>query len=383
MKRALPLSLVIFVSLASMLPAAEPNDLGPLIRAVNGVGPKGAGHGPAVDACSQLSQASASQIPEILAGMDASGKLAENWLRVIVEAIAQRELERGAALPRGELEAFLADSTHSPRARRLAYELILQIDPTAKSRLVPHMLNDSSLELRRDAVAYALEAAKGLLDEGNKTQARTAYRQTLTAARDLDQVDAAADQLRELGETVDLPSHFGFLIRWKLVGPFDNKGTSGFDVAYGPELNPDPTATYQGQTEQVRWIDHTTEDSHGNVDLNKAMARHKGAIAYAYAEFFSDREREAEFRLGCTNGNKMWVNGQLLTANHVYHTGSYMDQYIGKASLRRGKNVILLKIAQNEQTEDWAQQWQFQFRVCDQFGTAILSEDRPDPPSAE
>jgi hypothetical protein len=79
----------------------------------------------------------------------------------------------------------------------------------------------------------------------------------------------------------------------------------------------------------------------------------------------------------------MWVNGQLLTANHVYHTGSYMDQYIGKARLRRGKNVILLKIAQNEQAEDWAQQWQFQFRVCDQFGTAILSEDRPDPPSVE
>jgi hypothetical protein len=360
----------------SVADAAEPDDVGSLVQAVNGVGPQGAGHRQAIEACSRLSRADAAQIPRILAGMDASGKLAENWLRVVIEAIAQRELEQGKTLPQDELEAFLADAAHSPHARRLAYELILQIDPSAASRLVPGMLNDPSLELRRDGVAYALEAARKLLDEGDREQAVAAYRRTLTAARDLDQVNTAADQLRAAGETVDLPRHFGFLIRWKLVGPFDNKDTAGFDVAYEPEQNPDPSETYQGQTGQVEWFDHTTDDPYGTVDLNEAMGRYKGAIAYAYAEFISDRERPAEFRLGCINGNKVWVNGQLLTENHVYHTGTYMDQYIGKATLRRGKNVILLKIAQNEQTESWAQRWQFQFRVCDQYGTAILSEDR-------
>jgi hypothetical protein len=33
-------------------------------------------------------------------------------------------------------------------------------------------------------------------------------------------------------------------------------------------------------------------------------------------------------------------------------------------------------IAQNEQTEAWAQDWKFQLRVCDDIGTAILSADR-------
>ena len=380
MKRTLHLhvlsSCLICIALACAADAAEPNDLSSLVRAVNGVGPKGAGHEPAIEACSRLSQADASRIPEILAGMNDSGRLAENWLRVVIETIAQRELEHSGSLPRDELEAFLADSTHSPHARRLAYELILRVDPTAAARLVPAMLYDPSLELRRDGVAYALKTAKERLDAGDEEQALAAYRRTLSAARDVDQVNAAADGLRKLGETVDLPRHFGFLIDWKLVGPFDNKNTRGFDVAYGPERNPDPNATYQGQTEQVRWFDHTTDDPYGMVDLNEVLGRYKGAIAYAYAEFFSDRERPAEFRLGCINANKVWVNGQLLTANHVYHTGTYMDQYIGKANLRRGKNVILLKIAQNEQTDSWAQRWQFQFRVCDQYGTAILSDDR-------
>ena len=48
-----------------------------------------------------------------------------------------------------------------------------------------------------------------------------------------------------------------------------------------------------------------------------------------------------------------------------------VDQYVEPVVLERGKNVILIKVAQNEQTEDWAQDWAFQLRVCDPVGTAI------------
>jgi hypothetical protein len=115
----------------------------------------------------------------------------------------------------------------------------------------------------------------------------------------------------------------------------------------------------------------------GIVDLNKAIGKHMGVIGYAYAEFIAEREGDVELRLGCINGNKIWLNGKLLTANHVYHTGQQVDQYVGKGRLVAGRNTILLKIAQNEQKEDWAQNWQFQLRVCDRIGTAILSQDRP------
>jgi hypothetical protein len=51
---------------------------------------------------------------------------------------------------------------------------------------------------------------------------------------------------------------------------------------------------------------------------------------------------------------------------------SLMDQYKAHARLKPGVNTILLKICQNEQTEDWAQEWNFQIRVCDPFGNAVL-----------
>jgi hypothetical protein len=51
------------------------------------------------------------------------------------------------------------------------------------------------------------------------------------------------------------------------------------------------------------------------------------------------------------------------------------DQYVARGRLKQGRNRILLKICQNEQTEDWAQVWAFQFRVCDLAGKGLNSAD--------
>ena len=87
-------------------------------------------------------------------------------------------------------------------------------------------------------------------------------------------------------------------------------------------------------------------------------------------------------RLGCINAHKVWVNGELAGTNHVYHTGMEIDQYKFSVKLKAGLNTILLKVCQNEQTEPWAQRWQFQLRVCDDLGGAILSQDRQVPKTA-
>ena len=100
------------------------------------------------------------------------------------------------------------------------------------------------------------------------------------------------------------------------------------------------------------------------------------------AEFVSDQDQDVELRLGSTNANKVWLNGELLTSNHIYHTGRDVDQYVGRGRMKKGANQILLKIAQNEQAEVWAQDWQFQLRICNRIGTAILSQDRPSTQTA-
>ncbi len=111
----------------------------------------------------------------------------------------------------------------------------------------------------------------------------------------------------------------------------------------------------------------------GAVDLNPVYANEKGAIAYAYAEFNAGKAIECEVRLGCINANKVWVNGQPLMSNEVYHAGSQIDQYTAPVKLKQGKNTILVKVCQNEQTESWAQDWKFQLRFTDSSGKAIAA----------
>jgi len=345
------------------------------LDALRAVGPEGRGNREASRAWRELAKSGAAELPAILAAMDGAGPLAVNWIRAAVDAIAEREIARGVKLPAEDLEKFILETGHHPRARRLAFEWLSRVDPDAPGRLIPGMENDPSLELRREAVALLVKEAAELREK-KSPRAGDAYRKALTCARDEDQVGAIARGLKELGQPVDLARHYGFLMEWHLIGPFDHTGSKAFDIAYPPEREIDLEKKYPGKESEVGWKEHTTGDDHGLVDLNRALGKHKGAIAYALAEFRSGERRRAQLRLGCINGWKIWLNGKFLFGHEEYHHGMKMDQFLVPCELQRGMNRILLKVCQNEQTESFAQEWRFQLRVCDETGTAVLPEGR-------
>jgi hypothetical protein len=340
------------------------------IKTIKTVGNEGAGHAAAVRAMKELSHADAAALPEILRAFDDASSLQANWLRGAFEAVADRARTE-KKLSATSLEGFVKDTARNPAARRMAFEWLLKLDASASERLIPGMLQDPSPEFRRDAVARLMDAAVKLTDS-NKDAAVTAYRQALSGAVDDDQVKAIVKPLRELGETVDLQQHFGFLPAWRLIGPFDNAGGKGFDTVYPPERELNFSAKYAGKTEEVAWEEHRTENEYGIVDLAKALEPFKGAVTYAATEYDSASDQVVDVRLGTPNAWKLWVNGQLLFGRDEYHRNMQIDQYRVRAPLKKGRNVLLLKVCQNEQPEDWAQRWQYQIRICDAAGAAIL-----------
>lgn len=353
------------------------------LAAIAKVGPMGAGNRDAALAWRGLAAAQADDMTRLLAALDDATPLAANWIRAAVDTVAERQINAGKPLPTSELEAFALDTSHSSHGRRLAYEWLARADAGAPDRLIPQMLGDPSLEFRRDAVARLIAEGDRSLAAEQKDAAREAYQQALAAALDLDQVKQLAESLKGLGVDVDMNRHFGFITDWKLIGPFDNTDMKGFAVAFPPESDVSLDAEHPGKSAAVKWFDHATDHELGEVDLNKAITTEQGVTAYALAEFYSDEARPIDIRLASVNANKVWLNGELLTANEVYHTMAEMDQYIAHGELRPGTNVILLKICQNEMTESWAKVWKFQCRVCDEVGTGVLSTDRkPAKPAA-
>jgi hypothetical protein len=357
--------------LALAAPAAAA-DTAALLARVRAAGREGAGNAEAAAAWKELVRLGPEALPAVLAGMDGADATAANWLRNAVDAIAERAFTEGKPLPTKALEQFIADKSHAGVARRLAYEWLARVDKSAPARLLPGMLQDPSAELRRDAVDRATGEAKKLLDRGDKAAAAAAYRKALSGACDRDQVDGIAQGLKALGSPVDVAAHLGFIRTWHLVAPFDNHNGVGFKDVYPPEKGVDLSAVYKGKDgKEARWVAHTTDSPYGAVDLNKALGKQKGTVAYAFAAVESPTARPVQLRVGSINAVKIYLNGRELFAREEYHHGVEMDQYLAAGTLRAGRNEVLIKVCQNEQSEDWAQAWSFQARLCDAVGAAV------------
>ena len=351
------------------------------IDTIRSVGAEGKGNAAASKAWKSLSQAEASALPQILQSMKGTSPLAANWLRASVDTIASRSKN----LPEKELLSFIADPQQDPRARRLAFELIQKFNPKRADKLIPGLINDPSVELRREAVAQVIEEGNRQKDAKQNEAAIKSYHKALNAARDINQIQTSTTALRQLNEKVDLPSHFGFLMHWNVIGPFDNTKRSGFDKLYPPEKTIDFSAVYEGKNGKVEWSEFITANEYGMVDINKAYPGPgdglKEVTAYAYTEYKATETREVELRLGCKNAWKIWHNGQLVFGRDEYHRGIRIDQYQLNLKLAKGRNTLLIKLCQNEQTQPWTKEWQFQLRICDSTGTAIHAANRPTTPT--
>lgn len=353
------------------------------IVAIQAVGPEGQGNPEAGRAWKELVRADATALPELFRAMDGANDLAANWLRAAVEVIVDRTMMQGGQLPFDALQEILRDTSRNPRARRMAYELIVRVRPEAAEAIIPRMADDPSIEMRYDAVQRLIARGDRFAAEAKAAEATAVYRQALESARELTQIRHIKQGLDKLGVKVDLPRHFGFLMQWQLIGPFDNSGRKGFDAVFAPEVAIDMASECSGKSGAVRWAPFVTDHEYGIVNINLAYGPLKEVTAYAYAEFTSDAARPAELRLGCKNAWKLWANGRLLFGRDEYHRGMEIDQYRMPLDLKAGKNTILVKVCQNEQTETWTKEWEFQLRVCDARGTAILSADRPPGPIDE
>jgi hypothetical protein len=370
------LAVFALLTLAGLAGAANLSDAQKLLSQIKAVSKEGAGNQEAGAAWKDLVSLGGDAILPTLAAMDDATPPAANWLRSAVNSLAEKETAAGKKLPTEPLEAFVKDRKHNPAARRLAYELLVEADAKTPDRLLPTMLDDPSIELRRDAVAVGLAKAEKLAGGAAKSE----YAKLFAAVRDDEQAKKIAAALEKHGGRADLVAQFGIVTKWVLAGPFDGPNASGFKTDYPPETKLDLTATYKGKGGvQVKWKPFTVEvdpkkydlEEVGEVDLNKAIGKIKDTVAYAYTVVESDKERAVEIRYGCINASKLFLNGKQVFAREEYHHGENFDQYVARVTLKPGKNDLLLKVCQNDQKEPYAQVWQFKLRVCDATGGPV------------
>ncbi len=319
----------------------------------------------ATKAMKQLGKANDVTLLQSLSAMKGATPIGRNWLLGLANTLYRKSGKSQTA----ELRKFLSDQNQDGEARYIVFQWLTASNDVLRTVLLINMDQDSSPELRFLAIEETMKS---------KIEAKQ-LSSLLDSARHPSQVVSIIEKLKELGVAVDQSKQLGFLTHWRLIGPFDHVGTLNFDKEFPVETDWAKGALkekYEGKKETVQWKDELTAAPDGMVDLAVIYSNEKGCIIYAATEFDSVDERDAEARLGCINGNKLWINGKLVLSNEVYHTGSQIDQYAEPIRLKAGKNKILLKLCQNEQKDSWAQVFQFQLRICDSTGKAILTQGR-------
>lgn len=362
---------VLIVAIFMSSPVSGQVDLADItssLELINQIESDGVGHEKAITAIKVLNSATPEQVPALLAGMDAGNKLSQNWIRGAI----QTALDGSNSLPTKAIRAFLDDTTGGDMGRLMAYELLTEHSPDLADKLLPEMMKDPCLALRELSIAWHIDSA----EKADETAAAVQLTQALPNARKVEQVQEIANRLGKAGVYVDLQRQLGFINEWKTVGPFDNKNEEGFALATGPEkdvANIDVEAIYSDSLDgsPVKWTTQRTVEPTGVVNLIDAYGKLKGVSVYAYAEFEASDEADCELRIGCINATRVWLNGQEIMSNEIYHVGMMPDQFSGSGKLVKGTNKILVKVCQNEQEEPWAQDWMFQLRVCHPDGSAI------------
>jgi hypothetical protein len=347
---------------------AVTNPVRDLVQPLVEIQKNGNGNKLAVDAWPKIADLSAEHIPELLNAMNRANPLGDNWIRAAISKISDN---RNSPLPFDQIIQFLGDYSNHADSRVEAFRLIQSIHPNRAELLIPSFLDDPVMALRREAVTKKLSAAK---KKTNKADRIKFYNDALSKAREVDQITEASNALKADGVTVNMTELMGFVVNWKTIGPFDNTERKGFNLIYPPEQKINHNDTYKGKNDPVKWSSFSTENELGLININEQYGEIKEVAAYAHAQFISEKNTDVQFRIGSKNAWKLWVNGKLLFARDEYHRGkTRIDQFVIDGKLNEGINDILVKVCQNEQTQSWTKQWEFNFRITDPEGTAIHS----------
>jgi putative membrane-bound dehydrogenase-like protein len=140
---------------------------------------------------------------------------------------------------------------------------------------------------------------------------------------------------------------------WYVIGPFKRGGDNPLGHDFGPDKAAfDPKATFPEwngpqsgpKAKDLSWRT-IRPDAKGYIDL---MALHGDAgvnsVSYLHRAIESPVEQSAEFLIGSDDGCVLFVNGKEVLRENVTRAAA-PDQNRVKATLKAGKNEVLMKIA--------------------------------------
>ncbi len=162
----------------------------------------------------QLQSDPSAKLMDVIEAMSGADPVQKNLFLGAAQSVLDRNPQNATA----QLQAIVDNKQLDAAARYWAFTVLTRGDAKQRDAMLQTMLNDPSLELRYEAVKLIQAELKGLKERGTEPAKLIAsYSKLLSSARLPEQVQQIADAMKELGKTVDLLSHFGFVPHWQLI----------------------------------------------------------------------------------------------------------------------------------------------------------------------
>jgi cellulose synthase operon protein C len=160
-------------------------------------------------------------------------------------------------------------------------------------------------------------------------------------------------------------AELGFITDWRVVGPFDNEGKTGFDRVFEPEaqrMGPiEPGATYPGRERAVTWRRYPDVSQFGYVSFDAVFRPDTNVCAYAESFVTSPRAQALTLWVGGGGAVRAWWNGEKVIEDGTYRQPN-PDRSVHTVSARTGVNRLLVKACTTQST------WGFYARLADANG---------------
>jgi hypothetical protein len=242
-----------------------------------------------------------------------------------------------APLDAGEKRLILSGLGAVPGEQALAMSMPMLDDPDVRP------------EAARTVIQIAAAISVALPDVADH-----ALEKVLEASEDSETQKAARDVLGKIEEMAE------YVTAWQVAGPYqqaDKDYAALFDIVFPPE---------NSGTQAVNWrpLPSGTDPAQPwKMDLLRALGGDQ-RVAYARTWIYSTEDHPARLELGSDDGNKVWLNGQLVHANNVSRGLQPGSDRID-VKLRAGWNPLLLKVTQNTAG------WEFCLRIVAPDGKRI------------
>lgn len=301
--------------------------------------------------------------------------------RAIMDAAAQSEPATKARLiealgkraDRMALPFCTANAkSDSDKVRAAAVGALGQMPEIASASILTAAMNDSDVNVSDAAAQAANPVAKQLLKAGRKEEATALCLKAARTTTDGALIRSLMGRLQTLGASevlTEMAKRAGCLVTWSIVGPLPDHDRLMTSDLVDPTKPVDVSKPIQVDGQSFSWKPLNVDDVSGKVDFARTFENDGSLGAYLYAELVSDREQNAQFKIGSNDECFIHLNGEKVfefARGRVWEP----DQNEAFVTIKKGVNRILMKVLNSGGA------WASSLRITNLDGRPIILEPK-------